>query len=352
MVLPKGITIRNLGLKETSTAIGIGREKDLPPAPLYTFAKLLEKMSYIDNTGNVFLATEAPTEADRGNGGGYDNTMSFGTDLVYALNGGRKIPLWYSEEYRVTQLLSGYGFQIRQAELLKDSNEIITFSTVVSDGEGWGKLNGNHAAPGISQYAIMKFSAETGQRTGLWDFIDRRWTTEFNDYFNVVAPKNGDWSLLPQSADSKKNIFILAWENAVKDFPDFLDNRLGLKNGVSLGETQSSDKSPGADAIILSYPSAFTTYYADKITNFNPEFDKLSIDAEAFGINGSATVATAKNSKALNRLAKKGVEFVYNMSNGQLYFNENGRAKGFGDGGVCAIFEDVSFLTTNNLVLT
>ena len=34
---------------------------------------------------------------------------------------------------------------------------------------------------------------------------------------------------------------------------------------------------------------------------------------------------------------------------GELYFNENGSNKGFGDGGIIAILKDAADLTTENL---
>jgi hypothetical protein len=329
-----------------STEASVFRVRQASCLPLYTNERINSALSYIDNSGNTYLVTEAPTDQGQG---GYDTTMSFRTDLVSAVSEGSNIPLWYSDEFRLTQLTSGHGFQVRQAERLRDSNEIITFSTVVGDGPGWGKLNGSHVVPGITQYAVMKFSADTGRRTGLWDFWNRSWSSDFNDYFNVTFPANADWSLLPQSANSKKDILISVWENAIKDFPVFFDKRTGLKSGVSLNSQQNTNTSDDPLTTTLRRPSTYGPAFADKIINFNPGTDKLALSSNDFGIDGIATFRAAKNKKSIKSLSKKDIDFIYDQSKGWLYFNENGPSKGFGDAGVCAVFPNTPLLSEGNL---
>jgi hypothetical protein len=76
----------------------------------------------------------------------------------------------------------------------------------------------------------------------------------------------------------------------------------------------------------------------------------LEIDTDSFGVNSSATFATAKNSKAVKKkLAKQDFDFLYDEKKGGLYFNENGSDKGFGDGGIIAILKGAPDLTSSNL---
>ena len=57
----------------------------------------------------------------------------------------------------------------------------------------------------------------------------------------------------------------------------------------------------------------------------------------------------AKNKKALMKLAKLDIDFLYDQKKGGLYFNENGSDKGFGDGGIIAILKGAPDLTSDNL---
>ena len=87
----------------------------------------------------------------------------------------------------------------------------------------------------------------------------------------------------------------------------------------------------------------------DKITNFNPLNDIIKINIDDFGISRSATFATGKNKKKVMKLAKKDFDFLYDQQRGGLYFNENGPAKGFGDGGIIAILKGAPSLSASNL---
>ena len=100
----------------------------------------------------------------------------------------------------------------------------------------------------------------------------------------------------------------------------------------------------------LQEPTKFNKKSANKITNFNPSTDTLEIDTDSFGINGSATFASGKNKKKVKKkLAKQDFDFLYDEKKGGLYFNENGSDKGFGDGGIIAIFKGAPDLTVSNL---
>jgi len=307
-------------------------------------------MDTLDGDGSVVLVRRPPSEAESSRGGGYDQTMSFGTDIVEAVHQGETIPLWYGQA-RVTQVLSGHGFQIRQAELLRETNEIITISTVVGDGDGWGKVGGVHQIPGITQYAVIKYSRDTGARTGFWDFSERSWSVEFNDYFNVTFPANGDWSLLPASAHPIRNVLMRFWNHAVEDFPAFFDSKQGLKGGVALDRIAGGGHAERSDLLSIRFPRRFKPRFVDMIVNFNPSEDVLKIDRQQFDLGGEFRFATAMNRKSLARLAREDHDFLYDLSSGWLYYNQNGSDKGFGNGGICAIIQGAPALSVDSFEL-
>jgi hypothetical protein len=72
----------------------------------------------------------------------------------------------------------------------------------------------------------------------------------------------------------------------------------------------------------------------DTITNFNPQNgDKIGISQTAFeGISG-ISLKTVQSKKAAKREARSKHEFIYNIKQGILFFNENGRKSGWGEGG-------------------
>ena len=51
----------------------------------------------------------------------------------------------------------------------------------------------------------------------------------------------------------------------------------------------------------------------------------------------------------MKKLAKKDFDFIYDQKKGGLFFNENGPAKGFGDGGIIAILKGAPDLTKINI---
>ena len=117
-----------------------------------------------------------------------------------------------------------------------------------------------------------------------------------------------------------------------------------IENPSSQSSTVASDKLTGtskvADTLTFSRSPQFGAATADRITNFNPkEKDKLQIQLSQFGADAAGTFKIAKNAKALSKALVSSVDFVYLKSSGELYYNENGAAAGFGNGGVFAVIE-------------
>ena len=114
------------------------------------------------------------------------------------------------------------------------------------------------------------------------------------------------------------------------------------ENGSSNSRTNTSET--------IQKPAKFNKKSADKITNFNPTTDTLEIVTDSFGIDSSATFAAGKNRKTVKKkLAKQDFDFLYDEKKGGLYFDENGAAKGFGEGGIIAILKGAPELTSSNL---
>ncbi len=326
-------------------------------------------MNYIDYSGDIHLAREDAPEQSRWGEFRYDATMSFARlnegnllPMVSAVYQGQIIPLYYGPIStsggfsRLTELHSGHGFQIREAGLLKESNEIITFSTANGDGAGWGKLNGELSFP-VKKYSVIKYSLETGRKSGTWDFSERGWSVEFPDVSGVYFPDNGNWDNFPSKTTIPKDFYISLWKNAVSDFPQFFDTQKGLKRGVSMDVLDNTNKENDPGDQRLSYPKQFQAGFVDEITNFNPKVDRLTIDQGEYAITGSISLKVVKGkspktvSKAIDKFASKEFDFIYDFSTGLLYFNENGREKGFGEGGVCALFNNSPLLNAGNFEL-
>jgi hypothetical protein len=92
-------------------------------------------------------------------------------------------------------------------------------------------------------------------------------------------------------------------------------------------------------ASTISAPSTYGENSADIITNYNPNTDgPIQIDLASFA-GAAGKLKIAKKTKQVAKLAKKNIDFIYDQQAGYLYYNENGKQAGFGDGGIFAILE-------------
>ena len=110
----------------------------------------------------------------------------------------------------------------------------------------------------------------------------------------------------------------------------------------------------GADTFKFSTrPTSFKNTSADHITDFSSaQGDKIQITKSAFVIAAStATLSVVSNATALNTALSTASLFVYNTSNGELHWNQNGISKGAGFGGVLAILDNQATLSAGDLVL-
>ena len=111
--------------------------------------------------------------------------------------------------------------------------------------------------------------------------------------------------------------------------------------GSSEGEILSGGKGKdvlkggdGADGFLFQNPD-FGKQRADKIKDFNyDEGDSIIIDRKIFEVGKKVSLKSVSGRKAMKKAFASNKEFVYDERKGFLYYNKNGKEKGWGDGGL------------------
>ena len=71
----------------------------------------------------------------------------------------------------------------------------------------------------------------------------------------------------------------------------------------------------------------------DTIKDFNPEEgDCLLIEGDVFDVGKKLKLKTVKGPKAAKRADDSRADFIYDRRKGLLFYNENGKEDGWGDG--------------------
>ena len=99
----------------------------------------------------------------------------------------------------------------------------------------------------------------------------------------------------------------------------------------------------------------YTKKIASKTNNFldfDAGLDSLLVDYWDFGIPPSSAVRIASSKKDFKKSKKSDHAFIFYPRKGLLFFNENGSSKGFGRGGVVALFKKRSLLTSSNFLFS
>ena len=91
----------------------------------------------------------------------------------------------------------------------------------------------------------------------------------------------------------------------------------------------------GADGFLFNQSGGFGSKNIDKIKDFNPqEGDSILLDKDVFSLGEVISIKAASKKNKVKKAAKSKNDFVYDEKKGLLYFNENGKEKGWGDGGL------------------
>ena len=91
---------------------------------------------------------------------------------------------------------------------------------------------------------------------------------------------------------------------------------------------------------------------SDKILDFNSdEGDSILVDKEVFDLGKKVKLKTVASKIALKKAFASNKEFVYDVKKGFLYFNENGKEKGWGDGGLFVKLQGAPELGTTDFTI-
>ena len=157
-------------------------------------------------------------------------------------------------------------------------------------------------------------------------------TNEIGSAILQIAPESNIFSSIPANWQG---------ENLFENSPTFTPS-----------SSQDNETGKGGSTDYLSPPSSFTKATADKITNFNPKKDSISIETEAYGIDGSPTFKRVRTTRALKKAAQKGIDFIYSQDTGMLYFDENGSESGMGNGGITATIAGSPKINSGNIIFS
>ena len=91
---------------------------------------------------------------------------------------------------------------------------------------------------------------------------------------------------------------------------------------------------------------------AYKILDFNSdEGDSILVYKHVFGLDKKVKLKTVASKKTLKKASKTNNPFVYDEKKGFLYFNENGKEKGWGDGGLFVKLQGAPELGINDFTI-
>jgi hypothetical protein len=93
----------------------------------------------------------------------------------------------------------------------------------------------------------------------------------------------------------------------------------------------------GPDAFLFQTPDGFGRKTADRITDFNSEEgDRIAISRDAFEDVDRVRFKVVSGRREAREAGRSNKNFVYDDKNGMLYYDANGKEKGWGDGGAFA----------------
>ena len=220
--------------------------------------------------------------------------------------------------------------------------------TFTSNGDGTGTWRTNDGQYGIFDTIVL---GNIGQEFTYKQQLTKSDGTLFAEVQGVVVNEK----YVTETQGKYSGEFFVTKSNGKYEYKNLSSGKLTstgsftpLDTGSPLSPLAGTAKK--ADVFALTGTPEFGADTADRITNFNPkEKDRLQIDVSDFGSNAEGTFKIANNSKALTKALASTTDFIYLKSTGELYYNENGKLPGYGDGGIFAILENKANITTKNV---
>ena len=108
----------------------------------------------------------------------------------------------------------------------------------------------------------------------------------------------------------------------------------------------------GADKFLFYNTGMFGKESATKLTDFDPhEGDSILLDKASFYLGKKIKLKSVTGKKALKKASRSKKDFVFYEKKGFLYFNENGKESGWGDGGLFAVLQGKPELGTSDFTI-
>ncbi|MEH2147230.1 beta strand repeat-containing protein [Nostoc sp.] len=272
-----------------------------------------------------------------------------------------------------TLKFTGNGLTARNLQLTSHGNNLeVTFENVANTKvtlQNFKLENLDNLPASVSRPAIGTILSRPAIANILFDN-----QSSIADSFDVLDANSNPSSIFNKNTvtflnDLNNNIFGFDNSNDVingqggndkidgKSGNDYL--RGGAGNDTLIGGAGNDTLISGAGADRFLYNTnaafAFSAVGVDTITDFNSsQGDKILLDKTTFGAIASTAgtgFSNASDFKITSSASTSTAKIVYDPVSGQLFYNQNGSAAGFGSGGLFATLTGAPTLTASDFVL-
>ena len=260
------------------------------------------------------------------------------------------------------ELLTGGSVEL-EAKMLSADGE-----TIIVESSGMGSIEMSHRAPGNGEsYILMVSSPEFNLAS---ENLESPITTSFTASVLVEAePFFIDASELPiidsvNNVEARQEITffnlskpVIFNSKAIKTIivgTKQKDDIIGTSEEEIIAGLENKDVlmgGDGADGFLFS-SNEFGNKKADLIKDFDPdEGDSLVVRQDIFNISSKIKFKNVNGKLKAKKAAKSKNNFIYDDKNGLLYFNEDGKEKGWGDGGLLAKLQGKPDLSADHFTI-
>ena len=127
--------------------------------------------------------------------------------------------------------------------------------------------------------------------------------------------------------------------------------------GSSEGEVLSGGRKDvlkgggGPDGFFFHNPDGFGKKEVDKVKDFDSEEDSVLVDKDVFDLGKKIKLKVVTGKKSSKKAATSKKDFIYDDKKGLLYYNENGKEEGWGDGGLFAKLQGAPALDASDFTI-